>query len=349
MQNSYPRGWTKQQQREEDYATIEASLALWPVQWTDGWQAGFGAPVAGFAKAAQVVVVGMGGSAYAGRFLATFGAVQCKPIFLVNGYQLPAWVGKETLVVAVSYSGNTEEVIACAKKAAALGAMMCAIACDGALARLARLGQWPFVRLATQNNPSSQPRFGAASNFGAVCGVLAKAKAIAITPDMAASDRRVLDRAQKDIVRQARAAAKKLFGRTPMFMGAGHLESIVFSVRNVVNECAKCVALALPLPESHHHAMDGMERPEEATDTLCGVLFETKKYSAVEKRRVSVSRTMLLDMGIPPLRVELPGKSYVSDALCALWWAAYTGLELARLEQIDAMGIPWVGRVKELL
>jgi glucose/mannose-6-phosphate isomerase len=302
-----------------------------------------------FAKAAQVVVMGMGGSAYAARFVAHNGAMQKKPVLLVNGYTVPAWVGKETAVLIVSYSGNTAEAVGCAKKAIALGAQVGLVACDGALARLARLHQVPLARLSVQQNPSAQPRLGTASTFGAVLGALTRWGAIALTADAATSERRILERFQKDMARQARAAAKKLFGRMPMMLGAGHLEGVVFSARNVLMECAKCFAVALPLPEAHHNAFEGMEHPSDATDTLCGVLFESKKYSALERHRVAVSRTVLLDMGIPPLRVELPGKSQVSDAICAIWWAAYTGLELARLEQTDALNIPWIERIKGLM
>src|SRR5262245_6715519 len=87
----------------------------------------------------QVVVAGMGGSGIAGDILAAAAAdVLSVPVFVVKHLGLPAFVGDRTLVVAMSYSGGTEETVLAAQAALDSGAPLVAVTCGGALGELAQ-------------------------------------------------------------------------------------------------------------------------------------------------------------------------------------------------------------------
>src|SRR3954452_10426634 len=86
-----------------------------------------------------IVICGMGGSAIgADLAAAAIGLRATAPITTIRGYELPAWVGPDTLVVCASYSGNTEETLHCFEQAGAAGARRVVVTTGGELAAAAR-------------------------------------------------------------------------------------------------------------------------------------------------------------------------------------------------------------------
>ena len=86
-----------------------------------------------------LVVAGMGGSAIGGAWRrAALGDHASRPIFVTRAYGLPPWTTPETTVLCASYSGNTEETLACYESAGALGAQRVVVTTGGRLAELAR-------------------------------------------------------------------------------------------------------------------------------------------------------------------------------------------------------------------
>src|SRR5439155_6447029 len=94
----------------------------------------------------HVVVLGMGGSGIAGDIVAAAaGPFMPVPVVVAKSYELPAFVSDESLVFAVSYSGDTEETIEAVTEAAVQGAMVVAVTTGGELARLAEAWGAPLV------------------------------------------------------------------------------------------------------------------------------------------------------------------------------------------------------------
>jgi len=94
-------------------------------------------------RASQILVAGMGGSGISGDFAA---ALADTPVFVNKSYGLPAWVkGAGPLVVAMSYSGNTEETLSAAETAAAQGLTPAVVTGGGTLAAWAAEYGWPAV------------------------------------------------------------------------------------------------------------------------------------------------------------------------------------------------------------
>ncbi len=96
----------------------------------------------------RVVVCGMGGSAIAGDIVAQFGVGRRTPeIAIVRDYHLPSHFTKGDLVVAVSYSGNTEETLSCFGQAKGRGCILAAVTSGGELAKLCEAGGYPLAEL----------------------------------------------------------------------------------------------------------------------------------------------------------------------------------------------------------
>ena len=84
-----------------------------PDQLKNAWDLGQTLPLPGNKGYRQVIIPGMGGSAIGADLLAAFISPDCKiPVLVQRDYGLPAWAnGPETLVIASSHSGNTEETL----------------------------------------------------------------------------------------------------------------------------------------------------------------------------------------------------------------------------------------------
>ena len=106
-------------------------------QIREGWALGRSAALPKPPKdTAHIIICGMGGSAIGGDLLADYLAPTCQiPIVVVRGYEVPEFVGQRSLVIAASYSGNTEETLAAAAQAQRAGATVFAITSGGQLAR----------------------------------------------------------------------------------------------------------------------------------------------------------------------------------------------------------------------
>ena len=100
------------------------------------------------AEAAGLMVCGMGGSAIGGDLAAAaLGNRLTGPLITVRGYELPSWVTPEWTALCSSYSGNTEETLACFAAAEALGASRIVASTGGALVDGAREAGVPVIGL----------------------------------------------------------------------------------------------------------------------------------------------------------------------------------------------------------
>jgi len=120
--------------RAHDPRDMLGTVVRSPLAWSDGFARARGTQLPAFCPFDAVCVCGMGGSGISGDVLAAFAATRSKiPVVVIKGFSLPAWVGANTLVICVSYSGGTEETLACFDAARHAGAQVAVVAGGGDL------------------------------------------------------------------------------------------------------------------------------------------------------------------------------------------------------------------------
>ena len=122
---------------------------------------------------AGLVVAGMGGSAIGGALArAALGDHASRPIFVTRAYGLPPWTTPDTMVLCASYSGDTEETLACYESAGALGARRTVVTTGGKLAEMARADGVPVIPLPGGFQPRAAVAYMtvAALEVAALCG-----------------------------------------------------------------------------------------------------------------------------------------------------------------------------------
>ena len=126
---------------------LELLLDL-PAQLQTGERLGQSADLPSATDVRAIVVTGLGGSSISGDLLRAYVHAACPvPIVVNRHYSLPGFVGPETLVCAISYSGNTEETLSAFEAAQARGAKLLAVTSGGQLAQMAERAHVPCVRV----------------------------------------------------------------------------------------------------------------------------------------------------------------------------------------------------------
>src|SRR5439155_11847460 len=123
---------------------------------------------------AGLVVAGMGGSAIGGALArAALGDHASRPIFVTRAYGLPPWTTPDTMVLCASYSGDTEETLACYESAGALGARRTVVTTGGKLAEMARADGVPVIPLPGGFQPRAAVAYSLviALEVAGICGV----------------------------------------------------------------------------------------------------------------------------------------------------------------------------------
>jgi glucose/mannose-6-phosphate isomerase len=135
-----------------------ARSTTYPASSETAWELGSGLPLPDIHGVQRVLIAGMGGSAIGADLVVSYVEPQCKlPLFLVRDYKLPAWAsGPETMVIASSHSGNTEETLEAFAQALHNGCRLMAFSTGGKLARLREKQMLPSGCLSTKANPERQ-------------------------------------------------------------------------------------------------------------------------------------------------------------------------------------------------
>ncbi|MDP9189771.1 MAG: bifunctional phosphoglucose/phosphomannose isomerase, partial [Actinomycetota bacterium] len=183
--------------------------ALWRIE---------SARLAPMPDASAAIVCGMGGSAIGGDLAAAaLGDLLTKPLLTVRGYELPSWAPAGAAVLCSSYSGNTEETLACYAAAEALGAARVVATTGGELAASARRDGVPVIGL-----PSGMPPRAAVGYMFCVAAELASlaqaAPGIRTEIDAAAAQ---LESRAGAIAARAAELAEQLGDAVPVVYGAG--------------------------------------------------------------------------------------------------------------------------------
>jgi glucose/mannose-6-phosphate isomerase len=294
------------------------------------------------ADSAGLMVCGMGGSAIGGDLAASaIGDRLCRPMITVRGYELPSWATPEWTVLCSSYSGNTEETLACFEAAEALGARRLVLSTGGALVEQAREAGVPVVA------PPGiyQPRvaiaymFVAAAEAAALAGV---APRIRTEIDAAAA---FLEREALTVKAKAAEIAAALGAAPTVVYGSDLTAPVAHRWKTQINENAKRHAFYSELPEADHNEICGWTG--EAAARMATVFLEDCDQHPRERRRFELTAEIVAESGAGVVRVETVGETRVERLLWGVLLGDLVSLEIARKAGVDPEQIDALNRIKE--
>lgn len=210
----------------------------------------------------SIAVLGMGGSGLSGDVLrVVLGPDYPLPIVSVKGYELPGWVGPDTLVFAVSYSGNTEEILEAFEKALERKARVLAVASGGKLLDRAAEEFLGFIQVPGGLQPRAAlgylatPVLVACERLGVASSVLPQVEeAIEVLQRRSQEWGREVP-ADQNVTKQT---AELLAGKVPVVYGSEGLgEVAAYRWKCHLNECSKAPAFSAAFPELNHNEIVG--------------------------------------------------------------------------------------------
>jgi len=300
---------------------------------------------------ANVVVAGMGGSALAAMLVKSWLKSELTvPIDIVRSYDLPAYVGQNTLVIASSYSGNTEETLNCLKQAEAKSAQIAIIASGGLLTGHADTNKIAHVVLAT----GIQPRMAVIYNLCALVALLANFDIV--------SDEKLSEIASKSDWIQNESAkwasnvptgnnyAKQLalqaVGKTAVFYGGAITAPVAYKWKISWNENAKNVAFWNELPEFNHNEFIGWtSHPVEKPFAIFDIISNLEHPQIL--KRFEISDRLLSGQRPKSTVINLAGESSIEQLLWGSILADFVSIYLAILNNVNPMPVPLVERLKQ--
>jgi glucose/mannose-6-phosphate isomerase len=322
-----------------------------PLQLGDALWRAQSAKIGNRDRSGGLVVCGMGGSAIGGDLaVAALGDRATRPITVVRGYALESWTGPDSLVLCASYSGDTEETLACFEAAGAAGAGRVALTTGGRLAEAAREEGVPVIGVPA----GMQPR---AAVLYMLIGTLECAALSYAAPGLhseidtaTALLERLVERwgpeAPEDS--QAKAIARGLRGTVPVVHGAGPTVAAARRWRTQLNENADAAAFWSELPEANHNEICGWRRGS-AVAPLSAVFLEDpdqhpRVHSGIELTAAEVERA-----GAPVLRVAARGESRLERVLSLVLLGDLVSVYLAVLDGVDPTPVEPLERLKAAL
>ena len=298
-----------------------------------------------------LLICGMGGSAIGGDLAgAILGGRLMAPLRTIRGYELPSWAMPGSYVICASYSGNTEETLACYEAAGALGAPRIAVTTGGRLAEAARADGVPVIPL-----PGGlQPRSAVAYMVVAVLEVAAyvdAAPAVRTEIDAACASLTELARewgpeADSDCL--AKRVAQRGHRTTVCVYGAGPTAPVAWRWKTQINENAKVPAYAGELPEADHNEIVGWENAASLGSFLAVFLEDSDQHPRV-RRRIELTAALVEPEAAGTVRLESRGSSAVERVMSLVLLGDLVSVYLAVLRGTDPTPVEAIERLKDSL
>ena len=298
-----------------------------------------------------LVVAGMGGSAIGGALArAALGDHASRPIFVTRAYGLPPWTTPETTVLCASYSGNTEETLACYESAGALGARRVVVTTGGRLAAMAREDNVPVIPL-----PGGfQPRAAVAYMTVAALEVAALSGAgprLTSEIDVAASHTEQLvaewgPDAPEDSL--AKRIARGLHGTAPVIAGAGLTVPIAYRWKTQINENAKQPAFAHELPELDHNELEGWEgaRDFDPPARFSAVFLDDSDAHPRVKERMDLTQRLIAGSAVASFHLETRGQTTIERVISLVLLGDLVSIYMATLRGVDPGPVALIEQLK---
>ena len=304
-------------------------------------------------KIENVVIAGMGGSAIGADIVLALGKENIDiPLIISRNYNLPNWVGKNSLVICSSYSGNTEEILSCLEDAIEKNAQVCGITTGGILkSKLNELNKDVII------TPSGlQPRAALAYSLIPISKILEKLDILKIGFDI------WLDEFLKNIKKYQNiyilkkqenptyVLAKKIYKKIPIIYADNSTLSVVGTrIKGQISENSKMLVYQNDLPELNHNEIVGWENNLNIINDFVIIWLKDENDHERNKYRQKISENILNEIKIKQYSIKVEGNSFQERFLHMLHFGDWLSYWCALLHETDPNPVLKIDRLKNSL
>jgi glucose/mannose-6-phosphate isomerase len=339
--------------KQIDPSDMRAQLHDLPDQCMSAWQKALAFELpADYSDIDKIVILGMGGSAIGGDLAGSLYRSKASVTISVNrDYGLPAPVDSNTLVIASSYSGNTEETLSAFGEALKTDCKKLVMTTNGKLKGIAEKAGVPVFHI----DHVSQPRAALGYSFMPLVAFLYNLGFLNEKPDVAEMVRTLkslLTELEENIpcrINEAKQLAAEMYGKIPVIYGAGILSEVAHRWKTQINENSKATAFYETLPELNHNSVVGYQFPAEPTSSLCVVLLRCPSLYHRTLVRYKVTSDLLEQNGIKYQIVDCTGEDELSQVMGLIFLGDWASYYLAILYEIDPTPVKSIDYLKKKL
>jgi glucose/mannose-6-phosphate isomerase len=306
-----------------------------------------------YPKPDNVIVAGMGGSGIGGDLLKDWARNKTTvPIEVNREYQLPDYAGKKTLVLIISYSGDTEESLSAFLDALKRKCMIYCISSGGALLKYAEKLNVPYLRVPTGMPPRAAlpylfiPMLVCMEKAGLVSGVSEELKEALILLEKISEN----NSPEKTIKENFSKTLAINIGKTsPVIYGFGVYRSVAQRFKQQFNENSKMPSKWEVFSELNHNEIVGWENSGELASCFSVIFIRDKDEPVKIKSRIETTKQIMNRAGLRMFDVSAQGKSSLAKMISTIIIGDFTSVYLAILHDVDPTPVKTINYLKDTL
>lgn len=286
-----------------------------------------------------VAFFGMGGSGIAGKIISECMSEYEFKILAYNDLSIPKNIEKEILIVAVSYSGNTEETLNVAKEAIANDRPLAIISSGGKLIELAKLRSIPYIEIPRIFN---QPREALPYLFISTAKILMEiVNEISILNqinDVIIVLYEIMKKIKLD--NEPMKIAKKILNKNITIYTYNPLTVSAIRFKQSLNENSKVIARMEVIPEAGHNAIMEFEEDYNLLKNMSTIII---RENEIKNKLIKIMMNTFIELiekrNIQFEEIIVEGNNNLSKVFSAIYLGDLISVELANLKGIDARKI----------
>jgi glucose/mannose-6-phosphate isomerase len=292
----------------------------------------------------SVLICGLGGSGIGGKIIDLLLKLDIKiPVIVTNDYSIPSFVNETTLVIASSYSGNTEETLAAVIESSKRNSELVAITSGGKLLDLVKANNWNSLVVPG----GEQPRGMLAYSLVQLLYIFEKYNLV--DPNYTPLLNEVIelvDTNETNIQTEAKALAANIHNKQVVIYAEQSLEGVAVRFRQQINENAKELCWHHVLPEMNHNELVGWAggSKNQAIIKLNSSLdfYRTKKRWEICKEVISKYTDSIYE-------IEAKGSAKLVQILYLIHLTDWVSIFLADLKNVDSLEVEVILHLKSEL
>lgn len=276
----------------------------------------------------NIIICGMGGSALPGDILVTLRPLD---VFSYKSYRLPPQAGNESLIICISYSGDTEETLSSFNTARSRNLPLISITTGGKLEKLSKKYDVPLVKIP---GPLIPPRLALGEMTASLVQLLVNHHILGPGISKEILKIKAFLESEKP-ENQGKKLAEKIFGKIPIIYASRRFREIGWIWKNGLNETAKVLAICNYFPELNHNETVGfwkineMQIPNEKLYVI--ILRDPEDSHPRILKQMEIAKDLIEEEGIKVEFIDMKGKTMLekifSTVILGFWTAYWLALE----------------------
>lgn len=295
-------------------------------------------------KIENILITGLGGSGIGGTIVSEIISGESKVPVLVNkDYFLPAFVGKNTLVIVSSYSGNTEETLSAFKIAIERNAKIVCISSGGKILEIAKNKKIDFIEIPSGMPPRSAFGYSFTQLFFILhfFGIIKDGFKKNIQDSI-----QLLDAEESNIQQEAMKIAEKMLNTMPVIYSVSGNEGVAVRFRQQVNENSKVLCWHHVIPEMNHNELVGWKNQ---SGNYSVIIFRNQEDYSRSVERIEINKKVISESCKNIIEIAAKGNSRIERVLYHIHLGDWISVCIAELRNIDAMEVKVIDFLKNEL